>query len=115
MPQTRDHLASVCLRPYQPKGKTQRHVHLTPQPNQFMNQTVVGASLSEPQTSVIAFAEVCVCLRPYTVNFKECHYVPRSRCAPPCVLTLCSTAHAAYMSMVQVRPCIACVLNTEVL
>ena len=34
---------------------------------------VIGASLSEPHTSVTAFAEVVclyVCLRPYTVNFK---------------------------------------------
>ena len=34
---------------------------------------VIGASLSEPHTSVTALAEiVCmyVCLRPYTVNFK---------------------------------------------
>ena len=34
---------------------------------------IIGASLSEPHTSVTAFAEVVcmfVCLRPYTVNFK---------------------------------------------
>ena len=40
---------------------------------------IIGASLSEPHTSVTAFAEVvcmsdCACLWPYTVNFKlgEC-------------------------------------------
>ena len=36
---------------------------------------IIGASLSEPHTSVIALAEVCVCLlaclRPYTVNFNR--------------------------------------------
>ena len=39
----------------------------------FNAQYVIGASLSKPNTSVTAFAEVVcmyVCLRPYTVNFK---------------------------------------------
>ena len=31
---------------------------------------VIGVSLSKPHTSVTALRKLCVCLRPYTVNFK---------------------------------------------
>ena len=39
-----------------------------------LNYALIGASLSEPHTSVTALRKLCVCmyvcLRPYTVNFK---------------------------------------------
>ena len=34
---------------------------------------VIGASLSEPHTSVTALTELCVCLGPYTVNLKRAY------------------------------------------